>query len=57
MFNLNDLEFLGGLGMKMIKIPSHEIYNLELVQADVDALKLVLVSTGSVKFFSGSHGM
>ena len=49
-FNVNDLEFLSGLGMDMIKIPSHEVHNLELIQAAADAFEIVLISTGAAKW-------
>jgi len=49
-FNKNDLQFLGELNMDMIKIPSHEVYNLELIQAAADAFETVLVSTGAAKW-------
>tara|TARA_B100000315_G_scaffold244825_1_gene269994 strand:+ start:8369 stop:9181 length:813 start_codon:yes stop_codon:yes gene_type:complete len=49
-FNINDLEYLSGLGMKMIKIPSHEVHNLELIGAAADIFDTVLVSTGAAKW-------
>ena len=49
-FNINDLEFLSGLGMVMIKIPSHEVHNLVLIQAAADAFEIVLISTGAAKW-------
>jgi len=49
-FNMKDLEFLSGLDMEMIKIPSHEVHNLELIQASLDLFNIVLVSTGAAKW-------
>ena len=49
-FNLDDIEFLRRLGMQFIKIPSHEVYNLELIQESIDKFNYVLVSTGAAKW-------
>lgn len=49
-FNINDIENLSSLDMKMIKIPSHEIYNLELIQSTASAFETVLISTGAAKW-------
>lgn len=49
-FNSNDLDFLGGLGMDMIKIPSHEVYNLELIKKAEKLFDRILVSTGASKW-------
>jgi len=49
-FNKKDLQFLGELNMDMIKVPSHEVYNLELIQAAIDMFDTVLVSTGAAKW-------
>ena len=49
-FNKNDLEFLSELNMDMIKVPSHEVYNLELIEATVEIFDTVLVSTGAAKW-------
>ena len=49
-FNAKDLEFLSGLGVEMIKVPSHEVYNLELIQAAADIFETVLVSTGAARW-------
>ena len=55
-FNINDLEFISTLSTEAIKIPSHEVYNLELTMHHVKNLKkflfrLVLVSGKSLKKF------
>jgi N,N'-diacetyllegionaminate synthase len=49
-FNKNDLHFLGELNKDMIKIPSHEVYNLELIEAAIEMFDTVLVSTGAAKW-------
>lgn len=54
-FNINDLEFLGGMGMKMIKIPSHEVHNIKLIKAAVELFDTVLVSTGAARWEEVKH--
>ena len=49
-FNINDLKFLSSLGMNMIKIPSHEIYNLDLIRETNNLFDKTLVSTGASKW-------
>ncbi len=49
-FNINDLEFLSTLDLKYIKIPSHEINNLELISQSAKLFENVLVSTGASKW-------
>ena len=49
-FNINDLDFLRTLDMNMVKIPSHEVHNLELIQAAAKIFDTVLVSTGAAKW-------
>ena len=49
-FNINDLNFLGQLDLDMIKIPSHEVYNLDLIKAASEIFNTVLVSTGAAKW-------
>ena len=49
-FNISDMEFVAGLGREMIKIPSHEVYNLELIQAATDNFATILVSTGAARW-------
>ena len=46
-FNINDLDFLRTLDMNMVKIPSHEVHNLELIQSAAEIFDIVLVSTGA----------
>lgn len=50
-FNVNDINFLKILNSKMIKIPSHEIYNVKLIKECTDNFDLVLISTGASKKF------
>ena len=49
-FNIDDLEFLLGLKMNMIKIPSHEVYNLDLIKEAIKYFDTILVSTGAAKW-------
>jgi N,N'-diacetyllegionaminate synthase len=49
-FNKNDLDFLRTLDMNMVKIPSHEVHNLELIQSAAKIFDTVLVSTGAAKW-------
>jgi len=49
-FDINDLDFLCELGMDAIKIPSHEVYNLELINEASSLFNNVLVSTGAAKW-------
>ncbi len=48
-FNINDVDFLKKLNSKMIKIPSHEIYNKELIKKCLNDFNLTLISTGASK--------
>jgi len=49
-FNFNDLEKLENLDLKIIKLPSHEIYNLHLIEKLCEKYEKVLVSTGAAKW-------
>ena len=49
-FNSIDLGFLVKLNSEMIKIPSHEIYNLKLISSCLDKFSKVLISTGAAKW-------
>jgi N,N'-diacetyllegionaminate synthase len=49
-FNINDIDFLANLSSKMIKIPSHEVYNLDLIKSAVDSFDLIFISTGAAKW-------
>ena len=46
-FNENDVNFLQKLHKNLIKIPSHEIYNLELIEKCLDSFEMVLISSGA----------
>lgn len=49
-FNIKDFKLFEGLDFDLIKIPSHEVYNLELVKEAVAKYKYVLVSLGACKW-------
>lgn len=49
-FNAEDLGKLKNLDLKIIKLPSHEIYNLNLIDKLCDKFENVLVSTGAAKW-------
>tara|TARA_Y100000992_G_scaffold301367_1_gene272101 strand:- start:3716 stop:4531 length:816 start_codon:yes stop_codon:yes gene_type:complete len=49
-FNKNDLKFLKRINKKIIKIPSHEIYNLELISESLKNFDKVLISVGASKW-------
>ena len=49
-FNKKDINFLSSLKMSHIKIPSHEIYNTELIQECLNKFNKVLISTGASKW-------
>ena len=49
-FNLNDMNFLKNMNMDIIKIPSHEENNIELIQSALENFDTVLVSTGASKW-------
>lgn len=49
-FNIKDLDFLSELNLKFIKIPSHEIYNIDLIRKSAEIFENVLVSTGAAKW-------
>ena len=49
-FNIKDLEFLKKLNKRIIKIPSHEIYNTNLIKKCLESFDKVLISTGASKW-------
>jgi N,N'-diacetyllegionaminate synthase len=49
-FNINDLPMITNLGIDEIKIPSHEIYNVELIKVCLDIFSKVFISTGASKW-------
>lgn len=49
-FNINDIKNLKKLNIKEIKIPSHEIHNLELIKSCIKNFNKVFISTGASKW-------
>lgn len=49
-FNINDLDFVSSINSEIIKIPSHEIHNLPLIEKAANLFDKVLVSTGAAKW-------
>ena len=49
-FNKKDISFLKKLNNKYIKIPSHEIYNIELIKLAIKNFKIVLISAGAANW-------
>lgn len=49
-FNINDYFKIENLKLDIIKIPSHEIYNLKLIEELLPKYKTLLVSTGAAKW-------
>tara|TARA_Y100001970_G_scaffold149443_1_gene183368 strand:+ start:9692 stop:10507 length:816 start_codon:yes stop_codon:yes gene_type:complete len=49
-FNIEDISFLYKLNREIIKIPSHEIGNYELINKAVEMFDHVLISTGASKW-------
>jgi N,N'-diacetyllegionaminate synthase len=49
-FNKNDLPMLERLNMDIIKIPSHEVHNIELIQEAAKLFDTIIVSTGASKW-------
>jgi sialic acid synthase SpsE len=48
-FNANDIKFIKKLKISSIKIPSHEIYNLNLINLAIKNFKTVYISLGAAK--------
>ena len=46
-FNINDIKFIKKLKVNSIKIPSHEIYNLELINVAIKNFKTIYLSLGA----------
>ena len=46
-FNVQDVKFLSELQPEIIKIPSHEIHNVELLEECAEKFETILVSTGA----------
>ena len=49
-FNVNDIEFVSKLSDEAIKIPSHEIYNLDLIEKSSQKFKKVFISVGACEW-------
>ena len=49
-FNEKDLTWLSKLSNYAIKIPSHEIYNIKLIEESLKKFKFVIISTGAAKW-------
>ena len=49
-FNINDLDFVSSINPQIVKIPSHEIHNLALIEKATELFDKVLVSTGAAKW-------
>ena len=50
LFNIKDLKFVSQLSNNAIKIPSHEVYNLELIKKCCETFKKVFISVGACKW-------
>ena len=48
-FSENDLELYSNITKKIIKIPSHESYNFDLIKKSINIFKLVIISCGCMK--------
>ncbi len=46
-FNINDIDLLNDYKIKIIKIPSHEIYNYELIEKTLNTFNFTIISTGA----------
>ena len=49
-FSLNQMNLIKELGIQKIKVPSHEVHNLELIKALGNHFDKVFVSTGAAKW-------
>ena len=49
-FNIKDLDFVLSLSNEAIKIPSHEVYNLELIKQSCSKFKKIFISIGACKW-------
>ena len=49
-FNEKDLKWLSKISNYAIKIPSHEIYNIKLIEESLKKFKYVIISTGAAKW-------
>ena len=49
-FNINDIEFIANLSNEAIKIPSPEVYNLDLIKKASQKFKKIFISVGACKW-------
>ncbi len=49
-FNVSEIEFVSKLSNEAIKIPSHEIYNLDLIKKASKNFKKIFISVGACKW-------
>ena len=49
-FNIKDIEFVSKLSNEAIKIPSHEVYNLDLIKKSCEKFKKIFISVGACKW-------
>ena len=49
-FNIKDIEFVSKLSNEAIKIPSHEVYNLDLIKEACNKFKKIFISVGACKW-------
>ena len=49
-FNANDIEFVSKLSDEAVKIPSHEIYNLDLIKKSSKKFKKIFISVGACEW-------
>lgn len=49
-FNIKDLDFLLNQGLKTIKVPSHEVHNLELIKKCNENFDKIFISVGACKW-------
>lgn len=50
LFNAKDVQMLKKINSNIIKVPSHEIHNIDLIKKCLENFKLVLISTGAAKW-------
>ena len=49
-FNTNDIKFVSSLSNEAIKIPSHEVYNIDLIKKSCDNFKKIFISVGACEW-------
>jgi N,N'-diacetyllegionaminate synthase len=49
-FNVEDIDWLSELNCKIIKVPSHEVYNSKLIEKLDGKFETILISTGASKW-------